>query len=180
MRIDKRKRWYKKIKSFFKGLVWGIIVIGCLLWGFHGEWIDTHIEPETSLKTQKNANESISKEEVEEIKAQVDYIYQKIEETPPEMIARIAKEEGLTDKEIKTILAVAQCESHYDDKMAGKNRNSIDRGLWQFNSYWYSQVSDECAFDAECSTREFIKYYKRGRIDDWVCFSTKKYLQYVK
>ena len=34
---------------------------------------------------------------------------------------------------------------------------TIDRGLWMINSYWHSEISDECAYDYKCATEAAIK-----------------------
>ena len=36
---------------------------------------------------------------------------------------------------------------------AGNTPPSTDRGMWMLNSYWWSHVTDECAFDWRCATR---------------------------
>ena len=49
-----------------------------------------------------------------------------------------------------------------------------DRGLWMISEYWHPEVSDECAFDWFCSTREAIRIWKNRGPQEWVAY------QYVK
>lgn len=44
----------------------------------------------------------------------------------------------------------------------GNSPPSTDRGLWQLNSYWHAEVSDTCAFDAECSSRSALTISRNG------------------
>lgn len=61
-------------------------------------------------------------------------------------------------------------ESNWDVWAIGQNPNpTIDRGLWQINSYWHSEVSNECAFDLECSTKEAIRIrLADGNFNQWL------------
>ena len=42
-----------------------------------------------------------------------------------------------------------------DDKSntSGNTPPSTDRGMWMINSYWWSHVTDECAYDWRCATK---------------------------
>jgi hypothetical protein len=68
-------------------------------------------------------------------------------------------------------LKIAFCESRYILDAVGYNKgdNGIDRGLWMINSKWHSEVSDECAFDLECSTKEAIRIIKQRGFKEWTC-----------
>ena len=46
---------------------------------------------------------------------------------------------------------------------------SIDRGLWQINSYWHSEVSPSCAYDYKCATKESIRILKERGFSEWTC-----------
>lgn len=88
-------------------------------------------------------------------------------EKPEDTVKRILDEE---DMEWLGVFRLIECESrwnvYFKEKMKG---GSYDRGLYAFNSFHYPQVSDECAFNVECATREFVKYYKEGKLNDWLC-----------
>jgi hypothetical protein len=91
----------------------------------------------------------------------------KQKELPEDIVKRVLDEEG-----ISWLMGVRliECESRWNVFFKEKMRDgSYDRGLWAFNSNHYKQVSDECAFDPECATRTFAKYYKEGKINDWLC-----------
>lgn len=64
---------------------------------------------------------------------------------------------------------VIQKESNWETGNYHVNRDgTVDRGLWMINSYWHREVSNECAFDALCSTKEAIRIYKsRGNWNAW-------------
>ena len=94
-------------------------------------------------------------------------IENQLKEKPEDIVKRITDEEGV---DFLKVFRLIECESrwnvYFKEKMKG---GSYDRGLYAFNSYHYKQVSDECAFNVECATREFIKYYKQGKLNDWLC-----------
>ena len=46
------------------------------------------------------------------------------------------------------------------------------RGLWQINRDWHPEVSDDCAYDVQCSTRWSLERIRDGYVDEW---STWKY-----
>ena len=64
-----------------------------------------------------------------------------------------------------------QCESSWNPKAVHQNKGSVDRGLWQINSYFHPEVSKDCAFDTACSTIEAIKIIKTKGFDEWSCVS---------
>lgn len=45
-----------------------------------------------------------------------------------------------------------------------------DRGLWMFSKYYHAEVSDECAYDAICSTKEAIRVIKSRGWNEWVAY----------
>lgn len=82
-----------------------------------------------------------------------------------EIIRKIAKEESV-DPELA--VRVAKCESGFDWKAIHLNTDSSrDRGLYQINSKWHPEVSDEQAFDPIFSARFFCKAFKAGHLDWW-------------
>lgn len=62
------------------------------------------------------------------------------------------------------------CESRYNPLAVGYNKGSVDRGLWQINSYWHREVSDECAFDVFCSSVWAMTYIKAHGANEWACY----------
>ena len=71
------------------------------------------------------------------------------------------------------LIRLAFCESSLDPTKTNSKGNypvdSYDRGLFQFNSYWQARVSDECAYDLDCATRETIKMINNGQQGLWTC-----------
>ena len=86
-------------------------------------------------------------------------------ETVEQTIRRIAKDEGI-DPDLA--VRVAKCESGLNPGAKHVNpAGSVDRGLFQINSRWHKEVSDETAFDIERSTRFFCKSFKEGHLSWW-------------
>lgn len=85
-----------------------------------------------------------------------------------EMIKRVAKEYEV-DEDLA--LRVAKCESNFNPKAKNTRGNtppdSIDRGLFMWNSHWHPEISDECAYNPECATRKFCKAVKEGNLSWW-------------
>lgn len=82
--------------------------------------------------------------------------------------------------DLRLLEAIVECESNFDSKAVKINRNgTMDRGLWQWNDYWHSEISDKCAFDQRCSTKEAIKLIKNDGINQWVCYKKGLYKKYL-
>ena len=64
---------------------------------------------------------------------------------------------------------IIYCESRWDKTAVHQNKGSVDRGLWQINSYFHPEVSKDCAFDSVCSTIEAIRIIKQKGFGEWVC-----------
>lgn len=86
-------------------------------------------------------------------------------------IVKIAKEEDYA--ELSYLLALADCESTFNPKnintVGNKPATSVDRGTFQFNNHHYSDVTDKCAFNLDCSTRKAIQELKKGYKSRWMC-----------
>ena len=86
-------------------------------------------------------------------------------------IRQIAKEHNFqyTDYLIK----LCDCESMLGLKLTniiGNNpAGSIDRGYFMYNSYWQKGVSDDCAYNLECSVKETINRINQGKQTLWAC-----------
>lgn len=86
-------------------------------------------------------------------------------ETVEQIVRRVAKEEGV-DPDLAT--RVAKCESGLNPGATNTNpQGSVDRGLFQINSRWHPECSDETALDAERSSRFFCKAFKEGHLSWW-------------
>jgi len=60
---------------------------------------------------------------------------------------------------------VVSHESQYHPEATGDGGES--RGLWQINRFYHPEVSDECAYDAECSTDWALQRILDGKINEW-------------
>lgn len=87
------------------------------------------------------------------------------------LIIEEANRQGYRD--VKFALDLADCESRFNPKAKNTSNNnpswSVDRGLAQFNSHWYKQVTDECAYDPACAVKTLITELKKGYAHRWVC-----------
>lgn len=75
---------------------------------------------------------------------------------------------------VDVLYNLAKCESGLKIYAIGINHdkaNSYDRGFYQINSYWHSEVPDHCAFDLKCATMWTNNMIKEGKLSEWVCSS---------
>ncbi len=82
-------------------------------------------------------------------------------ESPQAIILRIADEYGI-NRALMTNMAWS--ESRFEPL----SDNGYDRGLFQINRKYHPEVSDECAFDAECAARWTAQRIKDGYSHEWV------------
>ncbi len=94
-------------------------------------------------------------------------------------LARLVTDAGFANRDIA--IAVILAESGGDPLARNTDSpTSIDRGLWQINSKWHPQVSDECAFDPVCSTREAKRISSGGAdFSQWTAFTKGTYAQFL-
>jgi hypothetical protein len=82
------------------------------------------------------------------------------------VLGEVAKA-GLNVKEVDCLI---KSESGWNTWAMLDNPNGagVDRGLFQWNSRWHPEVSNECAFDYKCATKEFIRVVKaNGNFNAW-------------
>ena len=86
-----------------------------------------------------------------------------VKETITQIITRVCIENGI---EPELGIAVASCEGGLLNAHAiNKNKDkysSLDRGIFQFNSYWFQNITDAQAFDPEISTKLFCALVKNN------------------
>jgi len=73
------------------------------------------------------------------------------------------------------VTAVAVCLAESSGNCTAKYINSggsIDRGLWQINNEWHSEVSDSCAYDCSCNGRSAYTISSSG--NNWSPWATYK------
>lgn len=68
---------------------------------------------------------------------------------------------------------IACCESLLGSDMINDKGNypptSIDRGFFGINSFWHSEITDECANNLNCSTNWFMDMVEKGQQHQWMC-----------
>lgn len=80
------------------------------------------------------------------------------------LIHKISAEEGFDNPGL--VIAIARAESRFNPKIRGES-DKRDRGLYQINSHFNANVTDECAFDPECATRWTINELEAGHAWKW-------------
>lgn len=66
---------------------------------------------------------------------------------------------------------IIMCESSWNPDAVNYNKKGlgVDRGLWQINSVFHPEVSQDCAYDPICSTKASIKIVKKKGFSEWSC-----------
>lgn len=98
----------------------------------------------------------------------------------PLKILRIAENAGFTRGEAIVATAIAISESDLDTNKKNINANgSIDRGLWQINNRFWSNISNKCAFDPSCNAGAAYDIYKKhGGWRNWTMWRNNAYKKY--
>ncbi len=89
-----------------------------------------------------------------------------------------AQASGFAGDSVNMIVAIQMSESGLNTKPKDNinSDGSRDRGLNQINSYWHSEVTDKCAYDASCSTIAAYKISKQGTdFTPWSTYRTSSY-----
>jgi len=96
-------------------------------------------------------------------------------------IARTARSGGFSGNGWVISVAVALAESSGWTRAVLINTDcSRDRGLWQINSFWHSEVSDAAAFDPVSAARASFTISSSGNNwTPWVTFNNGAYQQYM-
>jgi hypothetical protein len=80
------------------------------------------------------------------------------------IIKQVALEQNYNHPEL--VIAIARAESRFNPKIRGE-QDKRDRGLFQINSHFNKEVTDECAFDPACATKWTINELKAGHAWKW-------------
>jgi hypothetical protein len=63
---------------------------------------------------------------------------------------------------------------------AGNSPPSVDRGIWQINSHWHKEVSDACAYNPACATRQAARISGGGsNFSQWSAFKNGSYKRHL-
>ncbi|MGW3399984.1 hypothetical protein ACWDOU_40165, partial [Streptomyces hydrogenans] len=92
---------------------------------------------------------------------------------PSDLCAQVGYQAGFRGDALVTAIAVALAESSCNPSASNVQNNSpasTDRGLWQINDYWHAEVSDACAYDAQCNANAAFDISSGGT--DWQPWST--------
>jgi hypothetical protein len=63
---------------------------------------------------------------------------------------------------------------HKLDAVNVNKDGSRDRGVLQINSRWHPEVSDECAYDLDCSVKEGIRIVNQSGWNQWTTYKLIK------
>jgi hypothetical protein len=100
-------------------------------------------------------------------------------------VVRMVKNAGIPcddSDRIALSAAIAFAESSFRPWITNTEGNAkgTDRGLFQINSYWHSEVSDMCAFSASCNTRAAMRISKQAtKWTEWWTFNNRKHIPYM-
>jgi Lysozyme like domain len=97
--------------------------------------------------------------------------------TGADLCAQVGYNAGWRDSALVTAVAIALAESGCSPSATGSNgpasgcpNGSRDRGLWQINDCYHSEVSDTCAHDAQCNANAAYRISSGGT--SWTPWST--------
>lgn len=80
----------------------------------------------------------------------------------------------------QTAVAVAMAESRGDCSAQYVNGpGSIDRGLWQINSYWHPECSDSCAYSCSCNAGCAVSVWKSSGWNAWATYKNGLHRPYL-
>jgi hypothetical protein len=95
-------------------------------------------------------------------------------------IAELARNAGFSGTDWVIAVAVAEAESVGWTRARLINTDcSVDRGLWQINSFWHGEVSDSCAFDPACNAQGTHTIWANGGWGQWVTYANGAYQSHM-
>jgi hypothetical protein len=102
----------------------------------------------------------------------------------PNQIAQYAYQAGFRGTGLINAIAIALAESggqtHGKDNVNTDQWKSRDRGLYQINSHWHPEVTDQCAYNPICASGAAFRISAKGsNFGAWSTFNSKVYLVYV-
>jgi hypothetical protein len=95
-------------------------------------------------------------------------------------VAQLAQQAGFSGNDWVIAVAVAEAESGGWTHARLINTDcSVDRGLWQINSYWHGEVSDSCAFDPTCNAQSTHTIWANGGWSQWTTYINGAYQSHM-
>ena len=95
-------------------------------------------------------------------------------------IAQLARNAGFSGNDWTVSVAIAEAESSgYSHARLINTDCSVDRGIWQINSYWHGEVSDSCAFDPTCAAQATHTIWANGGWTQWTTYTNGAYLAHM-
>jgi hypothetical protein len=99
-------------------------------------------------------------------------------------VAQLVENAGVpcSGERIAVAVAVAKAESGFRATITNTegNTHGIDRGLFQINSYWHSEVSAACALSASCNTRAAVRISKTATVwTEWWTWKNGKHIPFM-
>lgn len=95
-------------------------------------------------------------------------------------IAQAAQQGGFSGNDWTISVAIAEAESSGWTRATLVDSDcSVDRGLWQINSYWHGEVSDSCAFDPSCAAQATHTIWANGGWSQWTTYTNGAYLSHM-
>jgi hypothetical protein len=104
-----------------------------------------------------------------------------------DLCAQVGSRAGFRGGALVTAVAVALAESGCNPGAAGRNgptsgcpNGSLDRGLWQINDCYHRDVTDACAYDAQCNANAAYRISSQGtNWNPWTTFRTGAYRAHI-
>lgn len=104
-----------------------------------------------------------------------------------DLCAQVAYAAGFRGNPLVTAVAVATAESSCNPSAVGSNgptagcpSGSLDRGLWQINNCYHPDVSDACAYDAQCNANAAYAISSGGtNWQPWSTYNSGAYAGYL-
>src|SRR2546430_7007617 len=95
-------------------------------------------------------------------------------------VAQLAQQAGFSGNDWVVSVAVAEAESPGWTRARLIDTDcSVDRGLWQINSFWHGEVSDACAFDPTCNAQGAHTIWANGGWTQWTTFTNGAYQSHL-
>ncbi|WP_163509110.1 transglycosylase SLT domain-containing protein [Fodinicola acaciae] len=102
--------------------------------------------------------------------------------TGADLCAQVGLNAGFPRDRLVTAVAVALAESRCNPlaKSPPNHNGTIDRGLWQINSGAHPEVSDACAYDAQCNANAAYRISSGGtNWQPWSTYNNGAYRAYL-